>query len=511
MKLFLSQLFRWAKHSEFPIKRKYTDTSSNPSEVIFQDILDLYNNGHARQASKVARGLELEFPNSARLSNIQGGIYKSLIELDKSLEYYQKAIRQSPSYVQAYSNMGNIYHETGEDILAMDCFNKAIALNPDYAEAYYNLAIIFADKKMEIEAEKNYKKAIALKPAFAEAYCNLGGLILQPVRQAEVEGFYREAIKIKPDYAEAHCGLGRSLAVLGRYHESMQSCLHATKINPNMTEAHINLAVALQALGRLEDAKDSCNRAISLADDSAAAHFNLGIAMESSDDRSAAVRCFERALEIEPGSKKYSLLKQVSRGRDLSQQNNKNITKAQLKVSSPYIAHRAVNSDLVKYLYGISSVPLADMRDNRFGNGVCTKGFDLFDSGHSLITSLKEDLIRTMKEMVHSEIFIHDSFFNIYTGTDTGNASGAEPHDHLSELDMNKDLRLSEQKYSLVYYLSVGDQTSNEPGFLQLHDPIEEILPSAGMIVIIPASRRHSVVYGGNIDRVMVGINFYQV
>jgi len=86
MKLFLYQLFRWAKHSRFSLGARFTDTSLNPSEEIFKEIVDLYNKGHARQASKVARGLELEFPYSARLSNVQGGIYKSLMELDKSLE-----------------------------------------------------------------------------------------------------------------------------------------------------------------------------------------------------------------------------------------------------------------------------------------------------------------------------------------------------------------------------------------------------------------------------------------
>lgn len=509
MKLFLYQLFRWAKQPKFSFGGRCTGASLNPSEEIFKEIVDLYNKGHARQALKVARSLELEFPYSARLSNMQGGIYKGLLELDKSLEYYQKAIRQNPSYVQAYSNMGNTYHEIGEDTLAIDCFDKAITIDSDYAEAYYNLAIVLTGKKMEIEAEQNYIKAIALNPSFAEAYCNLGSLIVQPVRQAEAEEYYRQAIAIKPDYAEAHCGLGSTLVALGRYDESMESSLRALKINSSMPQPHINLAVALQELGRLEEAKDSCNRAILIADDLAEAHFNLGVIMELSYDRSAAVRCFERALEIDPDSKKYRLLNKIVRGRDQRQQDNKNVAKAQLKCSSPYIAHRTVNSELIEYLYSISSIPLADARDNRYGQGVCAKGFDLFDSDHNLIKSLQEDLIRTIKELVNGEIFVQDSFFNIYTGT--GNPSGAKPHDHLSSLDKSNDLRLSEQKYSLVYYLTVGDQTSNEPGFLQLHDPIEEILPSAGMIVIIPASRHHSVVYSGSTDRVVVGINFYQV
>ena len=65
--------------------------------------------------------------------------------------------------------------------------------------------------------------------------------------------------------------------------------------------------------------------------------------------------------------------------------------------------------------------------------------------------------------------------------------------------------------YSLVYYLSVGDQTCSEPGILKLYDPVENILPHEGMIVIIPATREHSAIYNGKTDRIMIGVNFYSI
>ena len=70
---------------------------------------------------------------------------------------------------------------------------------------------------------------------------------------------------------------------------------------------------------------------------------------------------------------------------------------------------------------------------------------------------------------------------------------------------------LINKKYSLTYYLEVGDQKCNEPGILKLYDPYEEILPNSGTIAIFPASRKHSVVYSGKTERVMIGINFYSL
>ena len=99
-------------------------------------------------------------------------------------------------------------------------------------------------------------------------------------------------------------------------------------------------------------------------------------------------------------------------------------------------------------------------------------------------------------------MFISDSFFNIFVS-----GSGQPPHNHIREQDFN--FKLSLMKYSLVYYLDVGDQDSKDPGILNLHDPDEKILPTKGMIIIIRGNRLHSVSYHGNRERIMVGVNFY--
>ena len=72
----------------------------------------------------------------------------------------------------------------------------------------------------------------------------------------------------------------------------------------------------------------------------------------------------------------------------------------------------------------------------------------------------------------------------------------------------DKNQKLVNQKYSLTYYLSVGDQNCSEPGHFQLYSPSEEIIVTEGMVVIFPASRNHYAVYNGRKDRIMVGINF---
>ena len=115
-----------------------------------------------------------------------------------------------------------------------------------------------------------------------------------------------------------------------------------------------------------------------------------------------------------------------------------------------------------------------------------------------------ESVLNIMKEAVNTDIFIMDSFLNIYAA-----GSGSTPHKHISNFDKNHEL--IDQKFSLTYYLDVGDQNCDEPGNLKVYDPDEEILPSNGTIVIFPANRKHLAVYGGKTDRVMIGVNFYSL
>ncbi len=174
--------------------------------------------------------------------------------------------------------------------------------------------------------------------------------------------------------------------------------------------------------------------------------------------------------------------------------------------SNPLILNRVVEKELIANLYEMSSRELDKTIDARYGNGKCSPDFNLFHDSRSIIKSVAEDLTKIMMEAVKSEVYIIGSFFNILSA-----GGGSTPHKHLNDLDKDIGFDLGKQKYSLVYYLSVGDQHCSEPGILKLYEPREDILPCEGMITIIPASRMHSAVYGGKTDRVMIGVNFYSL
>ena len=174
--------------------------------------------------------------------------------------------------------------------------------------------------------------------------------------------------------------------------------------------------------------------------------------------------------------------------------------------TDPLILRRPAERELITFLTQMDSKSLDRTSDARYGNGRCSRDFKLFSENHPAITQVAEDLTSLIKDVLKSDIYIADTFFNILCA-----GGGSSPHNHLQEVDGDYGLFLGRQKYSLVYYLSVGNQNCSEPGTLKLLDPDEEILPCDGMIVIIPAARKHYAVYDGGKDRIMIGINFYSV
>ena len=179
------------------------------------------------------------------------------------------------------------------------------------------------------------------------------------------------------------------------------------------------------------------------------------------------------------------------------------------------ITNRIAEEELISCLYKINSKKIEDVASYKkgllFGKGKRSNDFQLFEQMYkerfSIIETVEKDLINIMSHLIKSDVIIMDSFFHILGGHSLKN--GTAPHHHITSFDQAKGL--IKQKFSLTYYLSVGDQNCSEPGYLKFKDPEEEILPSNGMIVIFPSQRMHWAVYNGKADRVMIGINFYSI
>jgi tetratricopeptide (TPR) repeat protein len=273
-------------------------------------------------------------------------------------------------------------------------------------------------------------------------------------------------------------------------------------IKNNYFEAYSNLATNLKMLGKIDEAEKVCRKAISINPKYAKAHFNLGLILYSIGKADSALKSFNKAKSINPRSRVYKLVTRLIEAKINKKTHQNNIKKLN---SNPLILSRNVESKLITSLYEMKALNLDMTNDPSYGNARGS-GYYLFDdkSSNPIIKKVEKDLINIIKKAIKNDIYIEDSFYTIL-----GAGGGVHCHNHLTSLDKDSNLNLANQKFSLVYYLSVGDQNCSNPGVLKLYDPVTEILPSQGMITIFPADRLHSVNYNGIKDRVIIGINFY--
>ena len=324
---------------------------------------------------------------------------------------------------------------------------------------------------------------------------------------------YKKALSIKPDYAKAHYNLGGALQELDKLHDSAKSYENAIALEPENAQAHNNLAIVLRELDQLEEAEASCRKAIVLDPEYAEAHSSLSIILYANGDLNSALESIEKAYSIDPKSKIIKLLLAVLKARKTlktSKVSISNISNSGFDTrltSNPLILNRAVEQELIAKLYEMKSLERYPNTDTIYGNARGL-GYQLFEDDHSsIIRTVEDDLVRIVTKAIKADIHIKDSFFHIMGA----GGAGVHRHNHIGDLDLDSSLNLINQKFSLVYYLSIGDQDCSKPGTLKLYDPIENILPREGKIVIFPADRHHSVVYNGEKDRIMISINFYSL
>ncbi len=120
---------------------------------------------------------------------------------------------------------------------------------------------------------------------------------------------YRASLAAYPT-AEAHTFLGWSLSFLGRYDDAIEECRKAIVVDPDFGNPYNDIGAYLIEMGQLPQAIPWLIKATHTPRYESP-HFpwmNLGRVYEKIGPWSEAVRCYRKALEIEP---KYQIAKQA--------------------------------------------------------------------------------------------------------------------------------------------------------------------------------------------------------
>lgn len=468
--------------------------------------MNFYNEGKFDNAIKLASALTSEFPNHAPSWLVLSAALNQKGEVTSALHAARECVRLFPENPEGLNNLAVILKRSGKPLEAVSRYQQLLELNPDFAPAHFNLALTFLDLERFTEAKDSCLRAIKLDRRNIDAHYNLGVIATRLGQFPEAEEAYRAAIFLDPSRSNAHTNLGFLLQQTGRLSEAKQSTLEAISLDPEQPDPHFNLGNIFLDKEEFDDAQECFETAIRLRPSHAKSHSQLGCAIHGTGDDLGAIQAFQRSHELDPSNRtnyaRLAILK-TRQNREPNPQKNRTNTDCAVNRAGKYVTSRVVEPDLIETLYQMASRDFENTADTRYGFGRCSLDFELLEHKSQTLNAVAADLTEIMSQAVSSDIYCAESFFNILTE----GGGGTTPHRHIREHD--RPLGIGDQKYSLVYYISVGDQSTSEPGSLILLEPDENILPTNGMVVIIPAHRPHFASYNGRLDRVLIGVNFY--
>lgn len=186
---------------------------------------------------------------SAKLLNAAGGALsteaaamtdgpKKTEYLNKAIGYLEKAVKIHPSYRNAYLLLGNSYYYLKDYEKSILYYDQALKYDPDFTDAAQNLAIVLREGGRYMgQKEKNY---------------------------ALTEKWLTRAVGLNPQDYESTRLLGITYGVQGQHQKAITYFQKAIDLRPDIPDNYTAMGTAYQQMGNMEKAKEYYNKAVEL-------------------------------------------------------------------------------------------------------------------------------------------------------------------------------------------------------------------------------------------------------
>ena len=216
----------------------------------------------------------------------------------------------------AENNLGLTYRDEGDFEMALQLFEASLAIRPSYPEARNNLGITLADVGHFDAAIRCLKEVALLGDARFDASYNLGTALLNNAQSEAAEHCFRGILVREPESVKVRYNLGCALQAQRRWADAQSEFETILQLDPGHAAAATNLNYSKQQSSKAqthyergnqlrgqeawESAKTAYREAIALRPRFPEALNNLGVVLGTLGDSSAALHCFEAALELAP-------------------------------------------------------------------------------------------------------------------------------------------------------------------------------------------------------------------
>jgi tetratricopeptide (TPR) repeat protein len=169
---------------------------------------------------------------------------KGLMLLYKNADYrgsiaqFQRAIKEYPSYYEAYAQIGVAYMELGDVASSEEALRKSIDVSQQrYADAYFILANLYVNAKRFADAEPVARKGTQLDDTSWKGHFDLASALYGLDRDDEAETEALAAAQLQPEEAATYLLLANIHIRLNKYSAVLEDLNAYLKLDPNGANA----------------------------------------------------------------------------------------------------------------------------------------------------------------------------------------------------------------------------------------------------------------------------------
>ena len=228
--------------------------------------------------------------------------------LQKSVEFFEKAIVEDAHYALAHSGLSDAYALLAHyGVLApTDVWTKgaasattAVMLDGNSAEAHTSLAHMKATQDWDWAAsEREFQRAIALNARYPTSHHWFAMSCLVPTGRLDDA---HEQMSIAQGLDPVSSIIARDVAVIDLYRgnldAALEQCDHTIELNPHFPPAYLTLGLVQEQLGDHDEAVAALQRAVHLSPDTPRMHAGLARALARAGKRQDATRIVKRLEE----------------------------------------------------------------------------------------------------------------------------------------------------------------------------------------------------------------------
>ena len=194
-------------------------------------------------------------------------------EIEKSLAFFEDAIRRDPTFAPAYVGVAAAYDHLG---------TVFVGLPPQET------------RPKQIAAAQ---KALALDPSLAKAHVLLADVYQREWRWSDAESEYKRALALQPNDASAHQGFANWLMCQGRTDEALTWAMRARELDPLGVSGY-SLGWIMYNARHYDDALRELRSDLAVHPDDAMAHWFLGFVLIDNGQPADAIPELEKTLSL---------------------------------------------------------------------------------------------------------------------------------------------------------------------------------------------------------------------